>query len=890
MAFSNIQSNTTLIGFTTAQENSIWADLEAAYNGSSIFQEMLDDWVTPGIIFSGNTIEIKYVPGVYQAYTGTGEVEIDPDYLTGLSAITKDGEAIYETQSEALIHELVHAIKGFRDNWGVLDYLGDTVEFSNTIYKQLGMPEEAGYSAQEFDSSGIHQVGYQYTNGTKIDAARSGDENMNSYGLLDSDDLLIGGASDNILQSGLGDDFLFGAGGNDQLYGGPGNDTSVYMGSALDYDIRKNPDGTWTVRHARGSTDSGTDTLSNIELVQFDADGGGHETFDLKKNGLTFQTDFAIVVDRTGSMGDDIDNVKSVASSLVDAAFADGNADARIGLVSFGDNTIGEPTNVVLPFTDQDDFADRKTAAINAINSLSVGGGGDWPETAFDGLKTALDGSMGEWRYGAGVLRVVMFTDAPAKDGYLASTVSSLANNIGATIVSSASKVGSSGAFDSFSLSFNSESSGESEARVVGEDDSPPPFEFTDEPVDFDPTTAEIQIFTIVTGGSETLFDTSEFEDIATDNGGDFLVAPDGDALVAALFSIIEGGSTGAPTDILLSNDQVAAFPYRQIVGELSTIDTDSDDIFTYQLIDNPEGLFEIQGNSLLLTGLFDFSESPEYEITIQVTDSSSNTFEKPFTIQVADLDGVSISGSGSSDQINGDEQNDMIWGGSGHDGISGLAGSDIIYGGSGRDVINGNEGNDSVVGGSNDDVINGNEGNDTLLGDSGDDVLNGGDDNDLLMGGSGDDVLNGDEGHDILIGDSGQDQLNGGRGQDRLEGGVSQDILTGGEDSDYFVFSAISSSSITAPDTITDFIHDIDKIDLSAIDANLIIDFDQDFLWGGENNRVVPNSLTWKESRGDTIIQGDVNGDTRADIKIILTGIDHGLSETDFIFSNLEV
>jgi von Willebrand factor type A domain len=225
------------------------------------------------------------------------------------------------------------------------------------------------------------------------------------------------------------------------LEGGEGDDTAVYYGKQLDYDIRKNLDGSWTVNNVRGAKDAGSDTLKNIEFVQFDGDkiDDPKKTYELKKKGLTFQADFALVIDTTASMGSSIDSVKAQASSLIDAVFADGKNDGRMGVVGFKDTTEGEPPQVLLPFTDQDDFAERKSAAIAAIDAITVDGGGDPPETAYDGLRLALNGSMGQWRFGAGTLRVALFTDAAAKDGELADEVNALANRIGAIVTKTSS-------------------------------------------------------------------------------------------------------------------------------------------------------------------------------------------------------------------------------------------------------------------------------------------------------------------------------------------------------------------------------------------------------------------------------------------------------------------
>ena len=632
--FDDVKAKVVLDGFTAAQETSIMDDLETAYEGSAIAKQMFDNWIAT----EGHTINIKYVTGAYRAYvnldgTGTGRVEIDPAYIDGLSYINDTGTPILHSQLGALVHELGHALTGRRDNISATDYQGDNVRYINTIWDELGLDKEISYIAQSWD---LHVVGYTYTDNTTIDAARTFDGNWSSSALGDSDDLLIGGSSNNTFQGGEGDDFLYGAGGNDLLYGSPGFDTAVYFGSPLDYDIRKNDDGTWSVRNARGTEGAGTDLLVNVEAVQFDGDTAGtHETYRLQKNGLTFQTDFAIVVDTTGSMWDDIDSVKSVAADLIDAAFADGNADARIGVVSFKDNTIGEPTTVVLPFTDQDSFAARKTAALAAIDSLGASGGGDLPETAFDGLHKALDGSMGEWRAGAGILRVALFTDAEVKDTYLAAEVTTLAHNIGAVIEDHTSIDALYGSVDTFVLSFD----GSTAAGIVDDGDPMPDFELGDEPMDPETATTLVQIFTIVTGApsGEPGFDTTSLETIAADNGGGYLVAVDNDALVEALFAIIENAP---PTDIQLDNDTIVENSATgAVVGNLSATDPDSGETFTYSLIDNPGNLFAIDGNHLVVSNLLDYEEAASHDITIRVSDFVSNTFDKVFTINVTDVD-----------------------------------------------------------------------------------------------------------------------------------------------------------------------------------------------------------------------------------------------------------
>lgn len=843
MAFADVSAKTTITGFSDEQRTAILGVLETAYNGSATAKAMFDTWIAT----EGHTINISFLADSFQAFVNTGIVQIDPAYISDLSYISDHGTPVLHSLLGAVVHELGHALHGTRDNITATDYMGDNVRYVNQIWEELGLELEISYIAQARNN--LHTVGYTYTDGQMIDAARTINGNWNSGALGDSDDLLIGGAAGNTLQSGPGDDFLFGAGGNDNLLGGTGDDTAVYMGSPLDYDVRQNADGSWAVRHARGAQDAGSDQLVNVETIMFDADGGGHVTYELEKKGLTFQTDFAIVVDVSGSMGDDIDAVKAVAADLIDAAFQNGEADARIGLVTFSDNTIGEPTTVVLPFTEQDAFADRKTAAINAVNSLSLMWGGDTPETAFDGLLTALDGSMGQWRAGAGVARVVLFTDAPAKDGHLAALVTAFANSVGATLGGISSNSGLNGSVDTFNLSFDSGASGLAALDDPGdpEDDPIPETEIEDEEQTPDETFGQVQIFTIVTGSPG--FDTSEFEDIAENNGGQFFNALTNEQLVAALFQVIEGVNH-APTDMALSNNTASEdAEVGDVVGTLSTTDEDVGDTFTYTLLDDAGGLFAVDGDNLVLANPLDFETATSHQVTVRVTDAGDNTYDEVFTVWVGDVDPVIIRGSGGDDLIDADHT------------VEGQPlptdEGDTIYGQSGNDTITGLDGNDTIKGGSGNDTLTGGLGNDTLEGETG---------NDSLFGGEGDDGLLGGNGNDILVGGNGLDTLNGGDGND------------------IFRFADIGESPLGMADIIVGFRHARDKIDLADIDANTGAGGDQSFAWAGKTSNVVAHSLTWYESGRKTFLQADVDGDTTADFMIELTGTRLALTGSDFM------
>ncbi|MCC3404921.1 MAG: cadherin-like domain-containing protein [Microcoleus sp. PH2017_10_PVI_O_A] len=568
-----------------------------------------------------------------------------------------------------------------------LDYKGDNVKFVNQIYKELGHPEQVSYIVYDLKGT-LNKLNYQYTNGAAIDAARSGDINMSSAALGTSNDLLIGGSSPNILQSSDGNDFLFGGGKDDVLNGGAGTDTGVYFGTQLDYDIKKNSDGSWSVHNARGAKDAGSDTLKNVEFVQFD----GGKTYELKQGGLTFQTDFALAIDTTGSMGSSIGRVKAQASSLIDAVFAGGEKDGRIGIVGYKDTTNGEPSQVILPFTDQDDFAARKAAALAAINSITVGGGGDLPETAFDGLRVALDGSMGQWRFGAGVLRIALFTDAAAKDGALADQVNALASSIGATIGARSSVAGSGGSVDTFNLTLGGDgSSGTQQLLNPSDPNANPPFPFvpSNDPITPDPTTAQVQIFTIFTGPNGT--DTSALEGIANTTGGDFLKASTDQDLVNILLNIINlpPGSVNTPPTAV--NDKVTT--NQNIPVSINVLANDSDpnrDVITIKAFDS----VSTKGGSIVL----DNRGTPDNFTDDRLVYTSLTTFSGSDSFTYTISDGTATATASVFVEVGVD-----LDGSNGTDGLTGTPGDDRLNAGNGkRTLINRNavflgDGNDSI-------------------------------------------------------------------------------------------------------------------------------------------------------------------------------------------------
>jgi Ca2+-binding RTX toxin-like protein len=229
--------------------------------------------------------------------------------------------------------------------------------------------------------------------------------------------------------------------------------------------------------------------------------------------------------------------------------------------------------------------------------------------------------------------------------------------------------------------------------------------------------------------------------------------------------------------------------------------------------------------------------------------------------------------GGNGDDILTGGPGNDIIEGGNGDDQILGLGGNDILFG---------DEGNDQIVGGAGDDVVFGGEGEDQIFGDAGKDMLFGGEGNDVIFGGDGNDIIQGGEGNDLLLGQAGNDIIDGGKDNDTIHGGLGKDILSGGQDKDTFVFNttAEAGNGVLA-DMIADF-QVGDKIDLSSIDANLGLGGNQGFALLNQATFTDAGQLIFRHDGGNTILEGDVDGDNTADFRIDLVGI-HNLTVSDF-------
>ncbi len=175
-----------------------------------------------------------------------------------------------------------------------------------------------------------------------------------------------------------------------------------------------------------------------------------------------------------------------------------------------------------------------------------------------------------------------------------------------------------------------------------------------------------------------------------------------------------------------------------------------------------------------------------------------------------------------------------------------------------------------------------------TVEGDSGNNHLKGTTNlAEFFTAGAGNDVVKALAGNDVLDLGEGKDTGDGGKGNDLLIGGLGKDLLKGGLGNDIFQFVDLLDSKKThsKADIIQDFSHkQFDKIDVSGIDANSILAGDQEFKFiksGSFTHKA--GQLHYVAGNDGVYVEGDVNGDAKADFSIFVEGIS-SLAKIDFI------
>lgn len=121
-------------------------------------------------------------------------------------------------------------------------------------------------------------------------------------------------------------------------------------------------------------------------------------------------------------------------------------------------------------------------------------------------------------------------------------------------------------------------------------------------------------------------------------------------------------------------------------------------------------------------------------------------------------------------------------------------------------------------------------------------------------------------------IGGSGNDKITGNQVDNKLTGGRGSDTLTGKGGDDRFDFNSFKESSVGSKrDIITDFKRGQELIDLKGIDAKTGSN-NQKFTWIDKQGfHDKKGELRYIDKGASCIVQGDVDGDGKADFEILV-------------------
>jgi len=278
-----------------------------------------------------------------------------------------------------------------------------------------------------------------------------------------------------------------------------------------------------------------------------------------------------------------------------------------------------------------------------------------------------------------------------------------------------------------------------------------------------------------------------------------------------------------------------------------------------------------LAGDQIGLGGIIQIIDSALLTNTLIVTGSLVDLSPVLFNNWTSGVDTLTINGTAGLDNLVGSNQADTINGGGNADSMAGGAGSDTYFVDSLGDLVDespvGSDGTDVVISSVDfnlGDIIHakGQIENLTLTG--------------AAINGTGNTLDN------ILIGNTNANSLNGRAGDDILTGGLGKDMLSGGIGADIFDFNLKTESKKGAlRDVITDFDKGVDDIDLAGIDAKSGVAGNQTFKFianhnfhhkKGELHYVKHNEPGAAHDK--TIIEGDTNGDGKADFQIELSGL----------------
>lgn len=126
-------------------------------------------------------------------------------------------------------------------------------------------------------------------------------------------------------------------------------------------------------------------------------------------NNSSDNTDLMIIIDKTGSMTDDLDNIKKGLDQILNSIKEFKNI--RLSIGTYGDKNVDGKL-----WYNFKNFENNFQETSNFINSIKTTGGGDFPESVYDGIYQAFE--EGFWHSESKRI-VILLGDAPSLDSTL---------------------------------------------------------------------------------------------------------------------------------------------------------------------------------------------------------------------------------------------------------------------------------------------------------------------------------------------------------------------------------------------------------------------------------------------------------------------------------------
>ncbi|WP_297509798.1 hypothetical protein [uncultured Caulobacter sp.] len=638
--------------------------------------------------------------------------------------------------------------------------------------------------------AGVDIASYEgATAGVRVDLNKTGViQNTHGDGLdtLTGIEGLRGSAFADVFQGTAADETFQGGGGDDVIDGGGGMDTAIYGAASSNYSWVRNANGTWTVRDLRATGGEGSDTLLNVEKLQF-----------TDKTVTLSSSDASVTVKDVAPTG----AVDTIATGqIVDVVLSpDGkttyvsNREGYLAALNTATGDVISKWKVGSQLAGMDVSADGRYVVVadRAIENVTNSATGSTATSKLHVLDTqtglvkdyALTGS-----YVSGFYDVAVTSDNKVivgQTGFWGDTAPITLDL-------------ATGVFSGFSAPNTLY------GWLVASDDH--------SKVLFSDSSSDGPLYMYAAGAPRQ----TAFHGMYADGVygyGNAVTAISGNGNLVAQFSgglYVYDGSLKFIGDIAKTHPElgtgVFGMDFSADGQHLYVVDATTDRIFQYA------------------TGFSVGSWALEqvYSLGVDVGLSPSGYYAAGFGDRVlvsADGARMVISSDTSVVSVNlstlkadgGTDNADTLIGTSGADRLEGFNGDDTISGGAGDDILLGDNGNDVLAGGLGNDRLDGGAGNDwadyrdaitgvtvnlnltsaqdtkgagvdtlnslenlfgsafsdTLIGDAGANLIIAGAGNDIVRGGAGGDTLTGDAGDDILSGDAGDDIIYGGAGFD---------------------------------------------------------------------------------------------------------------------------